>query len=159
MNRIVFAVALPIIVLFSLIFYKQHIVNTGETVVLTIEGVDPRDLLSGHYLNYRIDFQAENQCNNQFINTQLCLRPYRRFAKEDQVDVDCQLYLSGSCRAGQFKAGIERYYIPEADAKELDKLVRESRGKLLVSINKEGKAVIKDLLIDGESWEKMNRHD
>ena len=154
MKRIILAIAFPIIVLLALMFYKQHIINTGKTVVLAIEGFDPRDLLSGHYLNYRIDYQAENQCDLSLASTQLCLQPYRRFAEGGQLDADCQLYLNGSCRNGRFKAGIERYYIPETDAKELDKLVRESRGELVVSINKNGQAVIKDLLIDGKSWAK-----
>ncbi len=152
MNRLLLSIALPIIALLCLMVYKQSIVNTGETVIFPIKGFDPRDLLSGHYLRYNIDYQAENNCKTESSSVQLCLKPYHRFS-ETTINSDCQLYLSGICQNGKFRVkNIERFYIPEEYAKKLDTLVRQSKGKLVVSVTNNGNAAIQDLLIDGVSW-------
>lgn len=152
MNKLVFAIAFPIIALLCLMLYKQNIINTGQVISLPIVGFDPRDLLSGHYLQYNVDYQAENSCDDDNDTAQLCLEPYRRFFNSSEVQNGCQLYLTGSCRGGRFKSGLERFYIPEEYADQLDKLVQEARGELVISVNSRGTAVIKYLLIDGVPW-------
>ena len=151
MNKLILAIVFPIVALLCLMLYKQNIINTGQIVTLSIVGFDPRDLLSGHYLQYKIDYQAKNSCDDNYVN-QLCLKPYRRFYNSSEMQANCQLYLTGSCRRGKFKSGLERFYIPEKYAEQLDKLVREARGELVISVNSYGTAVINDLLIDGISW-------
>ena len=38
----------------------------GSEIILPISGFDPRDILSGHYLVYRIDYGIQNKdiCGN-----------------------------------------------------------------------------------------------
>ena len=157
-NRLALAIAFPIVVLLCLMLYKQHIVSTGQIVKLAIVGFDPRDLLAGHYLRYRIDYQINTSCNSTVQNNkkmQLCLKPQPYFIAPNNVLIsECQLYLSGRCKEGKFVAGIERFYIPEQYANQLDTLVRNTRGELQVSINKQGQAQIQNLLIDGQPWQE-----
>jgi len=157
MMRLLFAIIFPIIILLCLLLYKQSIINTGQSVTLAIVGFDPRDLLSGHYLRYRIDYKSENTCQNvSGHTTQLCLKPQRYFLNNNDIDSAqsrCDIYLKGVCQHGKFSAGIERFYIPEQYAAQLDTLVRDARGELKISVNSAGTAVIEDLLIDGEAWQ------
>jgi uncharacterized membrane-anchored protein len=153
-GNLLFALSFPIIILLSLLVYKQTIINTGQTVTLPIIGFDPRDLLSGHYLRYRIDYKASNSCDYDSSKTvELCLKPKAYFLDPSQVAIQaCDLHLVGYCQKGQFIAGIERFYIPEQYAQQLDKKVRDAQGSLQVSVTKNGMAVIETLLIDGQPW-------
>lgn len=164
-NGILIALCTPILVLLILTFYKKYILTVGQPVTLQITGYDPRDLLSGHYLIYRVDYGVKYKCDyrrysvNQKANKRLerlsnypaymCLENKtftRRFPHE------CGLLIKGRCERGQFKAGIERFYIPESDAPRLDKLVRAKKASIVLSVMRDGRAQIKDLLIEGKSW-------
>lgn len=153
--RLLSAIALPIIVLLGLMLYKQSIINTGQSVTVDIVGFDPRDLLSGHYLRYNIDYNSRNQCTPPPPSSQqtvrLCLEPERYFFNHPAAQ--CHLYVEGVCSKTGFKAGIERFYIPEHAASQLDRLVRDARGTLQLRVNAQGKAVIETLFIDGEPWQ------
>lgn len=159
--RLLSAIGLPIIALLCLLLYKQSIINTGQNINLDIVGFDPRDLLSGHYLRYTIDYRSRNQCTpSSKISTQtvrLCLEPERYFIDNSVGNANwqqsCDIYLQGTCSNAGFIAGIERFYIPEEYAPQLDTLVRDARGALQIRVNSRGKAVIENLLIDGEPWQ------
>ena len=56
------AVVFPIVVLLGVMLSKQAQLSQGSQVVLPIAGFDPRDLLSGHYLTYRINYGASPDC-------------------------------------------------------------------------------------------------
>jgi uncharacterized membrane-anchored protein len=158
---ILMALILPILALAGLTAYKKYNLEVGRKVVLPIIGYDPRDLLSGHYLIFRVDYGIKNLCRSN-INPQntsrasndnrvgfVCLDP-KGFSFRSPTS--CDSYIRGLCKRGRFEAGIERYYIPQEDAKYLDKVVRKGQASIEVSIGERGNAQIKDLLIDGESW-------
>ena len=156
MNRsritVITALLVPIIALGILTGYKHYKVTVGTEVILPIEGYDPRDLLSGHYLTYRVNYGAKNICeqskSNQYTGY-VCLEPkhFTYFKPES-----CQIMIKGTCNGTRFKAGIERFYIPEDQAVKLDKDVRSKKGSIVLSVTPDGHAQIKDLLIDGKPW-------
>ncbi|MBN2107492.1 MAG: GDYXXLXY domain-containing protein [Deltaproteobacteria bacterium] len=158
------AVVFPIVVLLGLMFSKQARLAQGSQVILPIEGFDPRDLLSGHYLTYRINYGASPDCSRGQGGGQklyACLSEefgpedfYRaRFiSQDDMADSDCTLFIAGRCENGRFAAGIEKFYIPEQYAAPLDRAVRTGKGKIVLKVSGSGSAVIQDLLIDGKSW-------
>lgn len=158
------AVVFPIVVLFGLILSKQLRLSQGNQVLLPIEGFDPRDLLSGHYLTYRINYGASAGCyRGQGDGQKLyaCLYEvsgsegqYRaRFISHDSLaDSDCGLFIAGRCENGRFTAGIEKFYIPEQYAAPLDRAVRAGKGKIVLKVSGSGSAAIQDLLINGKSW-------
>ena len=57
-----FALLLPVLLLASVAGWKSWVVAAGNRVILPIQGFDPRDLLSGHYLIYTIDYGIEGLC-------------------------------------------------------------------------------------------------
>jgi len=155
-RKLIAVLVFPILALMFLTGYKSYLWNTGQEVILPITGYDPRDLLSGHYLTYRVEYGIENLCGNQNGHRKrgrdgyVCLNPKQfSFYPMDS----CTLVIKGSCDGfNRFEAGIERYYIPEDRAKPLDKDVREGKASIVVSVQPSGKAQIKDLLIDGKPW-------
>ncbi|MEZ5536095.1 MAG: GDYXXLXY domain-containing protein [Thiolinea sp.] len=154
---LILALILPIIILAANAWLHHQQRSSGETVIFPIEGFDPRDLLSGHYLTYRIDYGvAENSdCPVSDIPASLCLSPERRIYPLDELPETCTQFIRGSCDAkAQFISGLERFYIPEQYADVLDAKVRNNQGELVVSVGQSGNAGITDLLIDGRPWKE-----
>lgn len=147
---VLIALIIPIIALMMLASYKRYIFLTGEQVALSITGYDPRDLLSGHYVEYTIDYGVKDICRDAFNKSgYICLNP-KMFTRERPYH--CSLFIKGNCNGSRFEAGIERYYVPEKDAKRLEELIRSQKASVVLSVLKNGKAQVKDLLVNGQSW-------
>ncbi len=64
----VLAVLFPILVLGGLVIQREVDLHKGKILILPIGGYDPRDLLSGHYLQFRIDREfSENVCTDRSL--------------------------------------------------------------------------------------------
>jgi uncharacterized membrane-anchored protein len=141
----------PIVSLFFLTIYKQNIVNTGHEFELNISGFDPIDLLSGHYITYRVDYGINPCEKNGDGDTCICLKSDVNSIMEsdscDEISSFCDSFLKGVCKNNFFEAGIEKYYIPESKSTEIDKIVRIGKSKIKIAVDKKGTAVIKDLIL------------
>ena len=145
---------IPILSLLTLTFYKRHIVLTGDKVILPIEGYDPRSLLSGHYLIYRVTYPYRSICaTSQTYTVYVCLKEKAMSRRKP----NCRPVIKGKCENYLFKSGIERFYIPEKYAKKLDKKLRSSQSKatIEVSVLPSGEAQVTNLFFDGVSWENF----
>lgn len=154
--RLLLALALPILVLGVHAFTHHLQRHAGAEITLPIEGFDPRDLLSGHYLIYTVDygFSGENSCPTSSIDATVCLQPdpVKVYASND-LPAHCTQFIRGKCDdSARFTAGIERFYIPEKHARTLDRLVRDRKGSLVLSVTHDGKAAIRELLIENKPW-------
>ena len=152
-KSILIVLIVPIIALLTLAIYKKYVFLTGQQITLPITGYDPRDLLSGYYLIYTVEYDIEQICHDQKYREDkiayICLKP-RSFSYIKPYN--CDLFIKGVCNKRIFKAGIERYYIPKKHAKRLEKLVRSHKASIVLSVPKNGDAQVKDLLINGKSW-------
>lgn len=108
----------------------------GQDVILPIRGYDPRDLISGHYIRYQIDWDKAD-CS-QFESNDC---PKNDFCTFHRINRQC------------------RFYIPEKHAEYLDYLFREKNGDLKFEVkysHQNGKkAIAKKLLINGIEWQKF----
>lgn len=155
-NKIILwiSVFFPIVCLLALTLYKKSITTFGQKFVFEIEGYDPRDLLSGHYLTYRVKYKSTDSCSENPNNTNnvcVCLNDSNnKFVNEcDKKELaNCKAFLKGRCDNGQFTANIERYYIPEGKSYELDQKVRAGKGKIRVAVNKVGTGIVEDLFFE-----------
>jgi uncharacterized membrane-anchored protein len=145
--------------------FEYRASKQGRLVQFAIEGYDPRDLLSGHYVIYRVNYGQQELCkqgNTNYFAAQglsrcMCLQinngtGLARFKSERQCDdnsaPNCDLWIRGSCTySGEFEAGIERYYIPEEYAPFLATIPENSR--ILVRVNSYGSARVQDLTVNG----------
>jgi len=148
------ALLFPFISLILLTAYKASIRASGHEVILPIAGYDPRDLLSGHYLIYRIIYGVDGICasNNEIHTGYVCLDP-KEFSTS--APENCKALIQGVCNYGVFTAGIERFYIPDSHAIVLEQEIRNKSASIVLSVNGTGKALVKDLLIDGRTWKSF----
>ncbi len=147
---LIFAIVFPIVLLLGFMLYKQRVVSQGERVVLKIVGYDPRDLLSGHYLIYNVEYGVATTCSHDtnLAAAYVCLEDNAfRFGPVR----DCNLAIAGRCENSRFVAGIERFYVPQENAQELEKHVMGRDASIELAI-KNGQAQVVDLLIEGKSW-------
>lgn len=154
-RALIFTLIFPIVALIILTGYKHYIISNGVEVTLPISGYDPRDLLSGHYLIYQVDYGVEGICSSKsLIQTgYVCLEP-KMFSYN--FPQDCNKLITGICQyGGRFVAGIEKFYIPEGKAKFLEQQVLSKSASIVLSITSSGHAQVKDLLINGISWKKL----
>lgn len=110
-------------------------ISSGQEVVVRIKGYDPRSILSGHYINYEIDWDSTD-CT-QFEGN-IC--PKKDFEKA--------LYKQYWGRNG-------RFYIAENKADDLDKAVRnnDNVAEIVYSYRKGQKPYALHLLINGENFQ------
>ena len=158
--RLAAALLFPIVVLAANTWMYQQQRSSGETFKFPIEGFDPRDMLSGHYLFYKVDYAvpSTNGCPTSDISAVLCLRPERRVYPTDELPSSCEVYLQGECDASTvFTAGLDRFYIPQEYAAALEAKIADKKGAIEVSIDKRGNAAILDLLIEGKTWKAITQ--
>lgn len=153
---LLFSVALPVMVMATWVAQLTWKSTVGTRVQLSVQGYDPRDLLAGHYLMYRVDYGDLGVCLD-YANTAsdqcVCLNqpepssPHRADwfgACPDKGN--CPLFLRGACENGRFLAGIERFYIPEGYQVEL--AVVPENASIVVNVTGSGDAQVLDFLID-----------
>jgi len=136
MNKKILAVIF-IIPFISLIFWTMWLYSqqvTGTEIKVAVMGYDPRDLLSGHYIRYSIDWNRTD-CT-QFPNG-VC--PEDEFCKDARWGREC------------------RFYIPEKNARELDRLFLKRNTtdmvfEVVYSYHKGQEPLAKQLLINGKDW-------
>ena len=130
MNKIkTFVLLIPFIGMCCWVMYYAHFVKNESEIILPIGGYDPRNLLSGHYIEFQIDWVKAN-CH--------------------------QSNWKGSCPKGDFR-GISRFYVPENKANELESFLNNGHFSTeIVFAYKAGfRPVAKELLIEGQPWENF----
>lgn len=128
-KKLIFLLILPIIILLSISIYWGIAAMIGKEVKVAIRGYDPRDLLSGHYISYTIDWNK----------------------------TDCWQFADNFCPQDEFcQGGACKFYIPETDAEKLNDLLQYSDNDFsLIYKYKVGQMpMAKELLIDGKPWKE-----
>ncbi len=137
----------------------------GQSVILSVKPYDPRSFLSGYYLRYTVDYElssseiCNSQKNQEVISKRayICLKPLGFSYEKPRF---CQIMVKGVCSYGGFKAGIERYYLPEKKAKYWNSTLRnlslqKKNLQIVISVIANGKAQVKDFLIEGKSINQL----
>jgi uncharacterized membrane-anchored protein len=133
--------------------------------VFDTRGYDPRDLLRGQYIAYRISFDEMTpvvSCSDDDPNCCLCLRaqssgvpPKTQRTTCDAIEPSCD----GRLRT-QYLSELQRYYISERDAVRLNtrfqNAVGQQKASVLLAIDAGGKPAVDALLVGGERLEKRN---
>lgn len=156
---------IPIVVLLLWTLKLSLNQRQGIAVELPIKGFDPRDILSGHYLRFRLDLAAEDPCpmvDNMAVKDDtprcVCLQPTKPLAhitwkgECEAKPSDCSLYIRGRCERQGFFAGIERYYIPEADSAFIPRLPDHST--LVISVQASGTTLPLELKPGGTNYQE-----
>lgn len=119
-------VFLPVLILLMWVATIEVQRGQGREVVVRLQGYDPRDLLSGHYISYRLDWDK----------------------------TDCSQFENKVCPIFSFER-TGRYYVPEEKAVLLERIIQNNANEaaMLFSYQKGMKPLALKLLVNGESWE------
>ncbi len=161
-KKILLAVMLPFILLCLLIARAEYHLSMGTQWDFAITGYDPRDLLRGHYLRFRVAYdwqESKNECSGG-MGCSYCLTNVGKQAPKVQiVDTAIAKQCGGFMQYDDLQEPLNRFYIPETHARLAEDLLRQARidntAYLRLSINKKGEPRIVDLLIDGQPLEEL----
>lgn len=169
---VVASLVLPVLALAALIGEQEMRFADSQTVNVPVLGVDPRDLLRGHYLTGRFDWDWEATPIHDATGG-LCIlpgdaaRPKVRFLEnwraEDGSD-GCRLVISGRVEKsivptatfvpGTLDSGSAsvRLFVSETRAPDLERLIRERPGAVTVdlAVRRDGTAAVRALRLDGQ---------
>lgn len=162
-------ILLPVVAFLVLIARFEYQLYSGEHWIITVEGFDPRDLLRGQYLQFRMDFNWKvvptmMDCGYSGKCCLLLEKNHGSHINPLASLVSCQGHQNGGVIPGQlrhsdwFDIGMNRYYIPEAQAKDLEKLLRNKPCAVELVVAKGGRsALLRNFLIDGKPWQSYLR--
>ncbi|MBI5495183.1 MAG: GDYXXLXY domain-containing protein [Deltaproteobacteria bacterium] len=153
--RRVVVLALPVVVLAAMVLRAEVIIAQGRHYVLDIEGYDPRDLLRGQYLRFRVRWSGgfggactpgEEGCCVCFGENAEPDRPWVHHVACTEMSA-CQAFINPeSART------VNQYFIPEDMGGPLERAIREKRATIRVAVSSRGEVIIEDLLLDGQPW-------
>jgi uncharacterized membrane-anchored protein len=159
----IISIFLPVLVMGAWIGSVALHRTSGNIARLRVVGFDPRDLLSGHYLRYQIDYGESPVTCQSADDWCLCLKVDQqglaRMEHQGRCSIlpGCELRLRGQCQNERFTAGIERYYFSEEFRKELAVVPEQS--SIEVSLDDQGNAIVKEFFVAEQKlidWLKQN---
>lgn len=159
--------------LYAGIEMRARILRSGQEIELLTEPVDPRDLMRGDYviLGYAISSVERKNIMGRSApdqrNVYVALKPganglwqfsrasFNPFgdiaADEVQIRGEADHVISDDPESTvRLDYGIERYYVPEGEGREIEDAQRERAVTVVVSVDKNGTAVIKSLKDKGK---------
>ena len=160
-------VAAQLVVLAGIVGFREQVRQTGERIVLQTVPVDPRSLLQGDYaiLSYEIAIPGRVETANPPLPKNLPRRSLYYVTLEQQGDIwqatgyqqthprfdpsnrPGQLFITGYADdSGRLDFGIGTYFVPEGTGHIVE---RAGDVKVRVFVDREGDAVIDDVLVDG----------
>ena len=152
-------VAAQLVFLIGFIGVREVALRTGTEVVLQTVPVDPRSLLQGDYaiLDYEIARLPEWMDGLSVGSTVYVALQEERDVwtsssyTEERSHVAGEVFIKGRIdRIGRADFGIGTYFVPEGTGHIVE---RAQDVKVVVSVDEDGNAVIKDVLVDGEPFD------
>ncbi len=154
-----FAVILAIqaLILVGMSIGRETTLLRDDTVTLQTVPVDPRDLLRGDFvvLRYEISSLSVSQANpGDTVYVELVEDSAGQWVAagaDTIVNPDWDRFIRGTqISEGNIEYGIEAYFVPEGRGLEIE---RAQDVDVVVALDDRGKAVIKEIIVDGEVWE------
>jgi len=161
-KKLFIIVMIPFILLSLLIARAEYHLSTGTQWDFAVTGYDPRDLLRGHYLRFKLSYdwqKIHNECSGT-KGCSYCLTDIGKQVPKVQItDTPVAKQCDGFMQYDDLEEPLDRFYIPETQARLAEDLLRQagqnSTAYLRLSINKKGTPHIVDLFIDGQSLNQL----
>ena len=162
-NLAYIGIIVPLVLMAAWTSQFALVANRGLSVSLAVGGYDPRDLLSGHFLQYQVDYGPVLKCDSSITDEIcVCLAPDSNAATPDGTekafwagscneipnDGSCRKWLRGHCHWSGLEVGIERYYFPENFTHELARVPPKST--IDVALDGHGGGVVTGMYVDRE---------
>ena len=152
-------VAAQLVFLIGFIGIREAALRDGTEVVLQTVPVDPRSLLQGDYaiLDYEIADLPE-YLHQVSVGDTVYVELWQDqdvwgagYYSDWHSNLEGKTFIKGRVdRRGHADFGIGTYFVPEGTGRIIE---RAQDVKVVVSVDDDGNAVIKDLLVDGEPFD------
>jgi uncharacterized membrane-anchored protein len=171
--KIGIVLAVQLLIIASVVGFKQYTVWTGETVRLAVAPVDPRDPFRGDYVTLTYDISridpddligeryaydtvyVELREGHDGIWDAVAIHDDRRREFEDTVLVKGKAeYLGGPDNLLNIEYGIEELFIPEGSGRDIP---WDRNVAVELKVDRFGNAVLRHLLVDGEKLDLERR--
>jgi uncharacterized membrane-anchored protein len=161
-------VAAQLLILVGMIALRSVPLVTGQTVLVRVRPVDPRDLFRGDYVILSYDFSTMPQDGVQGLSAEqrgrwskmkgmtvyvpLVADSIPGHMRAEKVTINKPLsgpFLRGQLGDyGRIKFGIEAYYVQEGTGRRYEEAIRERKLSAELAVSPSGQAVLKGLRID-----------
>ena len=155
-------VAFQIVILLAMIMTPLTTVIYGDTILLRVEPVDPRDLFRGDYVILTYEFSRVppqeipglelSDFQGQPIFVEIVPDEDGKHWRASQFSLQRPSnakFLRGRLAGwGRIEFGIESYFVQEGEGLRYENAVRNGRLSAEVSLDGNGKAVLRRLLVD-----------
>jgi hypothetical protein len=125
---------------------------SGPVFHVAIAGYDPRDVLQGHYLRYRLQWPGDGACDTPPCC--LCLR-----TAGVHTTVACSV-TDAACDAQLSREMIEQereFFIQEDAGLALEQALRRGQGSIALNVTPHGQVQVHALLIEGVPHRRWRR--
>ena len=138
------ALLLPIVAFAALVVHAELWRASGPVFRVAIAGYDPRDLLQGHYLRYRLQWPEVGACDG--ATCCLCLQTSGMHTKVEcgVADAACDAQLSH-----QMVDQGREFFIQEDAGPALEQAIRRGQGAMVLNVTPNGQVRVHELFIDG----------
>jgi hypothetical protein len=178
-KAIIAAAAIPVLGLAALVVRAEVKVRLGVEWLIGIEGYDPRDLLSGHFLRYRYAFNWDgtDTCGGEVPEDDGWPPRWdrgRSAVRDTAAARSCCVCLTrrgdgliepsarlasceeattcdGSLRVADV-TGPQKYFVPEDRATELETALRGREAAVVLSVPRGDAPAVKELYLDRRPW-------
>lgn len=155
-NFVWVAVALPVLAIGIGIVRAELTFTRTREFMFEIAGYDPRDLLRGHYLQFRLQLDAatvREPCTADSCCLCLTEQPGSKTPRIERATCEtarsCDAWLDQDLASRAF-----RFYIPDVRARELERklldAVQRKAAHARMSVDGKGVAHVRELYVDGE---------
>jgi len=160
-RRVLLALALADVVFFGGWVAREESLRRGGRIYLPIEGYDPRDLLSGHYVRFQL--VAVREAAN-FLEPRGAIAPqmFCIEVKEGLYHVkglrmgsasSCSPFLRATLdNTAHWDFGIDRFYVDERLANEARRIQANPNTYLVATVDETGAIHAVDLVVNGKSF-------
>ena len=162
------AVAAQLVILVAMIAMRAIPLVTGQTVLVKVAPVDPRDLFRGDYVILSYDFSRVSHEEIDGLSDKergswkklegrtvyVPLVPdsngvHMRAGKATVVKPPAGLFLKGHMkRYGSMEFGIEAYYVQEGTGRRYEQAIRDRHLSAELAVTSSGQAALRGLRID-----------
>lgn len=172
---VLFALAalIQLVLITLMVIDRASILREGKEITLQTRPVDPRDFLRGDYVVLRYDISDAPAGELQARNARRSNVPvFVKLAPKGDgfygvVSVHLEpvpvsgaevlirgrvphWYCGNPCTSINVRYGLERFFVPQGEGRELEHARNERRLSIVASVTPSGRAAIKRLLLDGK---------
>ena len=156
MNKLFLGIiALDVVFFGGWIARNEYKSRVGEEVLLPVRGYDPRDMLSGHFVRFRL--VAEQQAAafadpSQTGRVRFCLEKDQDDRWKVTKQGTCKVSIAGDADRGSVRFAVERFYVDESRANEVLSFGEAKDTYVRARVDGDGNVQLLDLVVNGKSF-------